>query len=287
MLPAWTPSAIPLLESGGTYALAILRGGGEYGESWHRAGMLANKQNVFDDFIAAASWMSRSGSQAADRLAISGGSNGGLLVGAALTQRPELFRAVVCGVPLLDMLRYHLFRIAALWIPSTARPTIRGGPLAGRLLAVSARPRRRDIPPSSCTRGVGLAGRSDARPQDGRAPAGGDYQRPPVLLQVESQAGHGAGKPLRKVIAQLVDQWSFLFSQLGFRTRENAVKKTRVIILFGGRSAEHEISILSARNVLAALDRDRFDPVLVGIDRLGRWHLEPSGRGRPTAIRAR
>jgi prolyl oligopeptidase len=132
MLPTWTPSAIPFLESGGTYALAILRGGGEYGESWHRAGMLANKQNVFDDFIAAATWMITERVTAPDRLAISGGSNGGLLVGAALTQRPELFRAVICGVPLLDMLRYHLFRIAALWIPEYGSPD---DPVAARWLA--------------------------------------------------------------------------------------------------------------------------------------------------------
>ncbi len=118
---------------------------------------------------------------AADRLAISGGSNGGLLVGAALTQRPELFRAVVCGVPLLDMLRYHLFRIAALWIPEYGSPD---DPVAfrwlARLLAVSPRPRRRDVPRGLPAHGgVGHARRSDARPQDDRAPAGGDRQRPP------------------------------------------------------------------------------------------------------------
>src|SRR6185312_4095849 len=101
MLPTWTPSVIPFLESGGTYALAVLRGGGEYGESWHRAGMLGNKQNVFDDFIA------------------------------AVTQRPELFRAVVCNVPLLDMLRYHLFRLAQLWIPEYGSPD---DPVAARWL---------------------------------------------------------------------------------------------------------------------------------------------------------
>ena len=116
--PGWTPSVVPFLEKGGVYALAVLRGGGEYGEGWHQAGMLGHKQNVFDDFIAAAETLVATKITRPGRLAIMGRSNGGLLVGAAaLTERPDLFRAVVCGVPLLDMLRYHRFRIAQLWIP--------------------------------------------------------------------------------------------------------------------------------------------------------------------------
>ncbi len=217
MLPVWTPSAIPFLERGGTYALAILRGGGEYGESWHRAGMLGNKQNVFDDFIAAASWLISERVTAADRLAISGGSNGGLLVGAAMTQRPELFRAVICGVPLLDMLRYHLFRIAALWIPEYGSPD---DPVAARWLAAYS-------PYQHVRDGVKYpavflhAAASDTRvdPMHARKMAArlqaATASGLPVLLEVESKAGHGAGKPLRKVIAQLVDEWSFLFAQLG------------------------------------------------------------------------
>ena len=217
MLPAWTPSAIPFLERGGTYALAILRGGGEYGESWHRAGMLGNKQNVFDDFIAAATWLIAERVTTAERLAISGGSNGGLLVGAALTQRPELFRAVICGVPLLDMLRYHLFRIAALWIPEYGSPD---DPVAARWLAAYS-------PYQHVRDGVKYpavflhAAASDTRvdPMHARKMAArlqaATASGLPVLLQVESKAGHGAGKPLRKVIAQLVDEWSFLFAQLG------------------------------------------------------------------------
>jgi prolyl oligopeptidase len=217
MLPAWSPSAIPFLERGGTYALAVLRGGGEYGESWHRAGMLGNKQNVFDDFIAAATWLIAERVTAADRLAISGGSNGGLLVGAALTQRPELFRAVICGVPLLDMLRYHLFRIAALWIPEYGSPD---DPVAARWLAAYS-------PYHHVRDGVKYpavflhAAVSDTRvdPMHARKMAArlqaATASGLPVLLQIESKAGHGAGKPLRKVIAQLVDEWSFLFAQLG------------------------------------------------------------------------
>src|SRR5206468_3915557 len=105
------------LEQGGVYAVANLRGGSEYGEAWHRAGMLDKKQNVFDDFIAAAEYLISEGYTRPARLGITGGSNGGLLVGAALTQRPDLFQAVVCSVPLLDMLRYHHFRIAKFWVP--------------------------------------------------------------------------------------------------------------------------------------------------------------------------
>jgi prolyl oligopeptidase len=217
MLPAWTPSAIPFLESGGTYALAVLRGGGEYGESWHRAGMLGNKQNVFDDFIAAATWLVEHQVTTPERLAISGGSNGGLLVGAALTQRPELFRAVVCNVPLLDMLRYHLFRLAQLWIPEYGSPD---DPVAARWLAAYS-------PYQNVRDGVKYpavylhTAASDTRvdPMHARKMAArlqaASASGHPVLLSVESKAGHGAGKPLAKVIAELVDQWSFLFAQLG------------------------------------------------------------------------
>src|SRR5438067_11810704 len=127
--------ALPSLggvETGGLFALPNLRGGGEYGESWHRAGMLADKQNVFDDFHSAAEALIATGWTEPKHLAITGGSNGGLLVGAALTQRPDLFAAVVCKVPLADMLRYHKFRIGALWIPEYGSPD---DPQAARWLA--------------------------------------------------------------------------------------------------------------------------------------------------------
>jgi prolyl oligopeptidase len=217
MQPTWTPSAAPFLERGGVYALAILRGGGEYGETWHQAGMLGKKQNVFDDFIAAAEWLVAHKVTSPRHLAISGRSNGGLLVGAALTQRPDLFRAVVCGVPLLDMLRYDRFRIAQLWIPEYGAPAdpqafkwlyayspyhhVTDGARYPAILIHSA---------ESDTRVDAMHARKmTARLQ--AATASGH----PVLLRLESKAGHGAGKPLGKTIDQLTDEWSFLFRELG------------------------------------------------------------------------
>jgi prolyl oligopeptidase len=220
MLPTWTPSAIPFLEAGGTFALAVLRGGGEYGEAWHQAGMLGRKQNVFDDFIAAAEWLIANKVTSPAHLAISGRSNGGLLVGAALTQRPDLFRAVICGVPLLDMLRYHLFRLAALWIPEYGSPD---EPDARKWLAAySPYQRVRDgvTYPAVYIHTAESDTRVDpmhARKMAARLQAAATHtkERRKTLLWVESHAGHGAGKPLAKVISELTDEWSFLFSELG------------------------------------------------------------------------
>ena len=229
MLPTWTPSAVPFLEAGGTYALAVLRGGGEYGEDWHKAGMLGHKQNVFDDFIAAAEWLIANRVTSAAHLAISGRSNGGLLVGAALTQRPELFRAVVCGVPLLDMLRYHHFRIAALWIPEYGSPD---DPEAFRWLsAYSPYHHVRDgvAYPAVLLHAAASDTRVDsmhARKMTARLQAVNAQGRlaRPVLLRLESHAGHGAGKPLAKVIGQVVDEWSFVFSELQVRSGRKTAK---------------------------------------------------------------
>jgi prolyl oligopeptidase len=115
--PYFSSTAVLWAEHGGVFAVPNLRGGGEFGEAWHRAGMLANKQNVFDDFTGAAEWLIANHVTNPDRLAILGGSNGGLLVGAALTQRPQLYRAVVCEYPLLDMLRYQRFLQGPQWVP--------------------------------------------------------------------------------------------------------------------------------------------------------------------------
>jgi prolyl oligopeptidase len=222
MLPGWTPAAIPFLERGGTYALAVLRGGNEYGEDWHRAGMLGNKQNVFDDFTAAAEWLIENKVTSAKRLGISGRSNGGLLVGAALTQRPELYRAVVCGVPLLDMVRYHRFRLAALWTPEYGSPD---DPAAFRWLhAYSPYHRVRDrvrypavyfYTAAADTRVDAMHARKMAARLQA-ANAGPNR----ILLWLESRAGHGAGKPLAKIIAQATDEWAFMMSELGVAAKK-------------------------------------------------------------------
>jgi prolyl oligopeptidase len=211
-------SALPLwLDAGGLYAVANLRGGGEYGEAWHRAGMLAKKQNVFDDFIAAGEWLIDQGHTRKERLAINGGSNGGLLVGAALTQRPDLFQAVVCQVPLLDMLRYQNSRIARLWVPEYG--SAEDAEQFRWLYAYSPyhHVRPGEVYPATFL----LAAEGDSRvdPLHARkmaaqlqAASGSDA---PILLRVETDAGHGQGKPRSKQLEEATDIWSFLFWQLG------------------------------------------------------------------------
>ena len=214
--PAFGRGVIQFLEKGGLYAVAHLRGGGEYGEDWHRQGMLDRKQNVFDDFLAAADFLLQQGHAGRGRLAIMGGSNGGLLVGAALTQRPGLFRAVVCQVPLLDMVRYHLFRIARLWIPEYGSAD---DPEAFRWLhAYSPYHHVRDGTPYPAV--LITTGESDSRvdPLHARkmaarlqAATSSDH---PILLRLETRAGRGQGKPLSKTLEEWTDVWAFLFSEL-------------------------------------------------------------------------
>jgi prolyl oligopeptidase len=219
--PVFNRNVLPWLEQGGVYAMANLRGGAEYGEEWHRAGMLDKKQNVFDDFHAAAEYLIRAGYTRPERLGIMGGSNGGLLVGAALTQRPELFQAVVCQVPLLDMIRYHHFRIARLWIPEY------GGAddpeQFAWLLAYS--PYHRVEPGTDYPAVLFTTAESDSRvdPMHARKMAAllqSHGPRRPVLLRVETEAGHGQGKPLSKRIAEQTDIWSFLALQLGLERQD-------------------------------------------------------------------
>jgi prolyl oligopeptidase len=205
------------LERGGVYAVANLRGGGEYGESWHKRGMLGLKQNVFDDFIAAAEYLIRQKITSSKRLAIQGGSNGGLLVAAALTQRPELFRAVVCAVPLTDMLRYQRFLIARLWIPEYG--TADNPRQFAYLHAYS--PYHRVAAGAQYPATLITTAESDSRvdPLHARkfaaALQAANNSAHPILLRVETKAGHGTGKPLTKQIAEATDVWSFLFWQLG------------------------------------------------------------------------
>jgi prolyl oligopeptidase len=214
--PLWTPAAVPFLEAGGLLAVAVLRGGGEYGEAWHRDGMLAAKQNVFDDFIAAAEALQEHGHCSPASLGISGRSNGGLLVGAALTQRPDLFGAVVCQVPLLDMVRYERFRIAELWnreYGSAADPDA-----FQWLLAYSPYHNVREgtsFPPLLL-----LTGEDDARVDPSHAYkfaalVQATHPDSLTLLLVEERAGHGQGKPVTKLVPEEADIWAFLLHHLG------------------------------------------------------------------------
>jgi prolyl oligopeptidase len=219
LTPSFGASRFLFLERGGVLAIANLRGGGEYGEEWHQAGMLGKKQNVFDDFLGAAEWLIEHKYTNCDKLAIQGGSNGGLLMGAALTQRPDLFKAVVCQVPLLDMLRYHKFLIARLWIPEYGSAD--NAEQFKWLYAYSPYHHVKDgtAYPAVLIEAAESDGRVDplhARKMTARLQAATSSDQP-ILLRLETKAGHGQGKPRAKVVEELTDVWSFLFSQLGMK----------------------------------------------------------------------
>ena len=215
--PGFSSLAAYWAESGGVYALPNLRGGGEFGEKWHRAGMLEKKQNVFDDFIAAAEWLIKNKYTNSSRLAISGGSNGGLLVGAAMTQRPDLFQAVVCSYPLLDMIRYHNFMLARLWVPEYGSSEnaeqfkyiyayspyhhVKKGEKYPAVLFVTGDADTR-VAPLHARKMTALV----------QASTGSDR---PVLLHYNTKAGHSGGLPVSQQIADQTDELSFLFWQLG------------------------------------------------------------------------
>jgi prolyl oligopeptidase len=223
LTPSFSRTAYLWMEHGGIFAVANLRGGGEFGEDWHRAGMLDKKQNVFDDMIAAAEHLISEKYTDKNHLAIQGGSNGGLLMGAMMTQRPDLFRAVVCQVPLLDMLRYQNFQIAKLWIPEYG--TAENAEQFKWLYAYS--------PYQHVKAGVEypailfMTGDFDTRvdPMHAKKMAAlmqaeaknGSSKTRSILLRVESKAGHGAGKPITKQIEEFTDVYSFLFWQLGMK----------------------------------------------------------------------
>ncbi len=218
--PAFSARALLTVERGGIWVAAVLRGGGELGENWHRAGMRENKQNVFDDFIACAEELVRRGVTRPDRLCVMGGSNGGLLVAAAVTQRPDLFAAGLSLVPLTDMLRYHRFRIGKLWIPEygcadvaadfpflhaySPYHHVKDGTAYPAMLFATAESDSRVDPMH--------ARKMAARMQEAQA----DAARP-ILLRVESKAGHGQGKPVSKLVDELADEAIFAFQAIGIQ----------------------------------------------------------------------
>jgi prolyl oligopeptidase len=217
MTPYFSSRSATWMKLGGVYAVPSLRGGGEFGETWHRAGMLEQKQNTFDDFTAAAEWLIENDYTNPERLACMGGSNGGLLVGAVFTQRPELFRAVVCTYPLLDMVRYHKFLIARFWVPeygSSDDPEqfeyiydyspyhqVEDGTEYPAILFVTGDADTR-VDPLHARKMTALV----------QAATGSDK---PVLLHYDTTAGHSAGRPITVVIEDVTDQLMFLAWQLG------------------------------------------------------------------------
>ena len=223
--PAFRPAIFPWLERGGVFALAVLRGGGEYGEEWHRAGMLTKKQNVFDDFIAAAEKLVADGWTSAPNLAIRGGSNGGLLVSAAEVQRPDLFGAVLCGVPLVDMVRYHLFGSGKTWIseygsandPEQFKAILAYSPMQHvkqgvrypATLILSADADDRVDPMHARKLAAGLQ----------EASAGG-----PVLLRIERHSGHGGSDQIKATIERTADEYAFALSAMGATERSRTAR---------------------------------------------------------------
>lgn len=222
MTPSFSISRLAWVEMGGVYAVANLRGGGEYGEEWHKAGTKLLKQNVFDDFISAGEWLIENGYTSKKRLGIQGGSNGGLLVGACLTQRPDLFGACLPAVGVMDMLRFHKFTAGRFWVDdygSADNPeefkallayspyhNIKPGTAYPATLVTTADTDDRVVP--------GHSFKFAARLQAAHT---GDA---PVLIRIETRAGHGAGKPTAKAIEEVSDLWAFLVKNLGLTIRQ-------------------------------------------------------------------
>jgi len=216
--PAFSAAIIAWMEMGGVYAQPNLRGGGEYGKEWHDAGRLKNKQNVFDDFIAAAEWLITNKYTSTPKLAIGGGSNGGLLVGAAMTQRPDLFGAALPAVGVMDMLRYHKFTIGWAWKSDYGDPEIK----EDFEVALKYSPLH-NLKPAAYPATLVTTGDHDDRVVPAHshkfiaALQAAQKGPAPVLTRIETKAGHGAGKPTAKIIEERADQWAFLTQALGMK----------------------------------------------------------------------
>ncbi len=216
LTPTFSVANLAWMEMGGVYAVPNLRGGGEYGEQWHQAGTKLHKQNVFDDFIGAAEWLIANKYTSSRKLAISGGSNGGLLVGACITQRPDLYRAALPAVGVMDMLRFHKFTIGWAWTSDYGSAenadefktlhaysplhNIKPGTRYPATLITTADHDDRVVPAHSFKFAAALQSA-----QRGRAP---------TLIRIDTKAGHGAGKPTAKIIEEAADKWAFLVHKL-------------------------------------------------------------------------
>jgi prolyl oligopeptidase len=219
MTPAFSTARIAWLDMGGILAVANLRGGGEYGKDWHKAGTKLQKQNVFDDFIGAAEWLIKEKYTSTPKLAIQGGSNGGLLVGACMTQRPDLFGACLPAVGVMDMLRFHKFTAGRFWTddygsadnPDEFKALVKYSPYHNLKLGTK-------YPPTLVT----------TADTDDRVVPGHSFKftaqlqycqagSAPVLARIETRAGHGAGKPTSKLIEETADMWGFLVKALNMK----------------------------------------------------------------------
>ena len=224
MTPRFSVATLAWLEHGGVYALATLRGGGEFGEAWHQAGAKLHKQNVFDDFLAAAEGLSSQGYTSPDKLAISGGSNGGLLIGAVLNQRPDLFGCAVPMVGVMDMLRFHKFTIGHAWVedygssddPEQFKALYAYSPLH------NVKPGTHYPPTLILTADHDdrvVSGHSFKYAATLQAAQAGSA---PILIRIETKAGHGGGMPTSKIIAEQADIWAFIMHELKIRVRQPA-----------------------------------------------------------------
>ena len=221
MTPSFSVSRMAWIQMGGVYAVANLRGGGEYGEEWHQAGTKLHKQNVFDDFIAAADYLEKNGYTKPSKLAVQGGSNGGLLVGAVITQRPDLFGAALPAVGVMDMLRFNKFTAGRFWVDDYGSSenadefkalyayspyhNIKKGTKYPATLITTADTDDRVVP--------GHSFKFAAAIQEAQSASA------PVLIRIETRAGHGAGKPTSKQIEEIADQYAFLVKNLGMKVK--------------------------------------------------------------------
>jgi prolyl oligopeptidase len=230
LTPSFSISRLFFLENGGVYAVQNLRGGGEYGRRWHQAGTLLQKQNTFNDFIAAAEFLIHSKYTNPSKLAISGGSNGGLLIGACMTKRPDLFKVALPAVGVLDMLRYHKFTIGWAWKTDygcsdnemefqylykySPLHNIKKGTQYPATLIITADHDDRVVPAHSFKFAATLQEK-----QSGSNP---------VLIRIDTKAGHGAGKPTSKAIDEATDVWAFTFYNLGMKLTDLPFTNTKI-----------------------------------------------------------